>query len=73
MSTKLDNPIIPNVDTLLAAVQRSPFGMAMVRFCLSCGARHETWCEPNMDHGVCEVCGDHQVSSAKQILLGFVS
>ena len=37
-------------------------------YCISCGAEHSS-CEPDMEKGCCEQCGQHTVFGAEQILL----
>ena len=57
-----------NMAYLEATVRESMFGTEDVAFCVDCGAEHGS-CEPDMERGYCENCGERRVYGAERIML----
>lgn len=55
-------------DRVLDAVQREMETLDNPGFCLACGNEQEG-CEPDAREYECEVCGEHQVYGAAEIML----
>ena len=45
-------------DLVVAAAERSMFGMDLPGFCNACGIESDSGSEPDMEHGECESCGE---------------
>lgn len=57
---------------VIAAVEESTTGMGTTGFCLACGEDQEG-CEPDMEGGLCESCGEHKVMGAEDLLMSCTS
>ena len=60
-------PVLPKLEYLLMLVEESLVGTENPGFCLACGAELY-YCEPDMVEGPCEICGEHAVFGAEEIL-----
>jgi hypothetical protein len=56
------------IDTILAAVESSTFGMENLGFCLACGEQADG-CEPDARNYECGACGERKVFGAEEILI----
>ena len=56
------------VERVTDGVSRSMFGTDNVGFCLKCGEENNG-CEPDMEGGKCEACGESAVTGAENCLL----
>lgn len=52
---------------ILAAVEESMYGLGSAGFCQACGFEQEG-CEPDMEKGKCESCGENEVTGAENLL-----
>lgn len=66
MGTKIHSSITSK--RVCDAVEREMFGTDNPGFCLACGHEQEG-CEPDAEDYECEVCGEHKVWGAAQVLL----
>jgi hypothetical protein len=53
---------------VIEAAEESMFGMGTTGFCLACGDDQDG-CEPDMEGGLCESCGEHKVMGATGLLM----
>lgn len=59
--------VLPDMDTLIAAVEDSMFGLGNPGFCLHCGAE-ASGVEPDAEGYECEACGEPQVFGAERLM-----
>ena len=52
----------------MEAIHENMFGLGNIGFCIACGAEHDG-CEPDARNYECEVCGEHKVYGAEEILM----
>jgi hypothetical protein len=55
-------------DRIMKAVERHLTSLDSPGFCTACGAEAEE-CEPDMEGGECEMCGEAAVYGAEQLLI----
>ena len=55
-------------DVIVAACERSMFGMDNPGFCIECGFEQDG-CEPDAEKYECELCGERAVYGAELLLL----
>jgi hypothetical protein len=65
MTTKITLKRVEN------AVRREMFGLDNPGFCKACGHEQEG-CEPDMEGGTCESCGEQQVTGASNLLMEMI-
>ena len=57
-----------NIDTILAAVEDSTYGIGSAGFCLTCGLEYDD-CEPDARGYQCDECDTPTVYGAEECLL----
>ncbi len=56
------------IEVVMEACERQMFGTDNPGFCLSCGEEADG-CEPDASEYECEVCGEHAVMGAEEVML----
>jgi hypothetical protein len=56
------------IEEVMAACEERNSGLENPGFCLACGERQDG-CEPDARNYECEICGEHQVFGAEEILM----